>query len=327
MNTGYIGGLDIGGTKVAAIIASVDGPLARVTGPTVKTGSPRALGDQALALLDAACAQAGIRPESLDAVGVCSCGPFVRTNGMIGLVTPNICGGLEHSSGLPNDWVCIPLEQVLRERFADVAIQNDCVAALVAERTFGAVQDEPDCIYATWSTGIGFGLCVDGHVLRGKHGNAGHAGHVLMDRDSKVVCGCGNLGDLEALISGRHIGSRLGMSTPDLFTAARNGNPQAQEIAADAAQWFGRALFNLSVTLDTRVFVVGGSVWMHHGDWLAPLVMKEIASRMPALTGGISIVPVALEGLSADIGALSLVMPAEWIQQWRSSAPWRTLSG
>lgn len=324
MSTGYIGGLDIGGTKVAATIASVDGPLARVTGPTVKTGSPRALGDQALALLDDACAQARIRPESLDAVGVCSCGPFVRTDGMIGLVTPNICGGLEHSS-LPNDWVCIPLEQVLRERFSNVAIQNDCVAALVAERTFGAVQDEPDCIYATWSTGIGFGLCVNGHILRGKHGNAGHAGHMLLTDASDAVCGCGNRGDTEALASGRNLGLRAGMPAADLFEAARQGEAEAQAMIADAARWFGRALYNLAAILDTRVFVIGGSVWTHHADLLAPLVEPELGGRLPALTRGVSIVPAALGGLVADIGALSLVMPKEWVATWRSTTPWARL--
>jgi glucokinase len=293
--------------------------------PTVRTGSARALGEQAVALLRSACERAGIEPALLKTVGICSCGPFVRVDGALGLVAPNICGGLEHAADLPNDWTFIPLEQVLRETFDKVEIENDCVAALVAERTFGAVQNEPDCVYATWSTGIGFGLCVDGHVLRGKHGNAGHAGHMLMERHAEALCGCGNRGDLEALISGRKLGSRLGISTPELFAAARDGNPAAREIATDAAQWFGRALYNLAATLDTRVFVIGGSVWTHHGEWLAPIVRQEIESRLPALTQGVSIVPAALQGLVADVGAFSLVMPAQWMAQWRNTRPWTGL--
>jgi glucokinase len=323
MQTEYIGGLDIGGTKVAAVVAGPHGPLARVTQPTAKTGSHRALGEQAIALLHAACDQAGIDRALVTTVGVCSAGPFVRENGALALATPNICGGLKNSPDVPNDWKVIPLEAVLRENFRHVAIENDCVAALVAERTFGAVQGEPDCIYATWSTGIGFGLCVDGHVLRGKHGNAGHAGHMLMDWNSDAVCGCGNIGDLEGLISGRNIVNKAGKSAADLFTAARSGDADARLIAEQAGQWFGRALYNLCATLDTRVFVIGGSVWMHHGEWLAPIVQNEITSRLQALTDGVRIVPAALEGLVADIGALSLVMPQEWIGRWRESQPWR----
>ena len=93
----------------------------------------------------------------------------------------------------------------------------------------------------------------------------------------------------------------------------------------DAARWFGRGLYNVAVALDTRVFVVGGSVWQHHGDWLLPMVEKELQSRMHALTDGVSIVPAGLGGLVADIGAFAQVMPPEWVRTWRETEPW--LSG
>ncbi|OGB25130.1 MAG: hypothetical protein A3I66_23180 [Burkholderiales bacterium RIFCSPLOWO2_02_FULL_57_36] len=318
----HVGAIDIGGTKIAATVANAHGPLARITQATVKTGAPRAVGDQAVALLHAACEQAGIDCRSIKSVGVSSCGPFARIDGMLGLKTPNICGGLTEGTDLPNDWTIIPLEQVLREQFEHVVIENDCVAALFAERNFGSVRDEPDCVYVTWSTGIGFGLCVDGRILHGKHGNAGHAGHMLMSEQSEALCGCGNRGDLEALISGRSLGNRFGQSAPDLFAAARSGEPAAYAAVAHAAQWFGRALYNLAAILDTRVFVMGGSIWNYHGEWLLPLVQPEIERRLPALTQGVSIVPAALGGMVADVGALSLVMPADWMPRWRNTQPW-----
>jgi len=317
----YIGGIDIGGTKIVAIVANRDGLLARVTQPTVKTGSPRALPEQAVQLLEDACRNAGIEPDLVRHVGVASCGPFVREEGMITLITPNLCGAL--NSSLPNDWDGIPLEAVLRERFERVAIENDCVAALVAERAFGAVKDEPDCAYVTWSTGIGFGLCVDGRILHGKHGNAGHAGHMLLDAYSEAVCGCGNHGDVEALTSGSNIGLRLQVSAADLFRSARDGDARAIAVAEELAQWFGRALYNVVATLDTRYFVIGGSVWINHGDWLLPRVKKEIVSRFPALTEGVELLPAALGSMVADIGSLCLMMPEDWIDEWRRSEPWK----
>jgi glucokinase len=325
MKQAHIAGLDIGGTKMAATVADASGPLARVTELTVKTGSPSALGEQALALIQAACTEAGIAPDSVRTLGVGSCGPFAKLEGMTGLAAPNICGGASGRSDLPNDWVVIPLEKILRERFDRVVIENDCVAALVAERTFGALRDEDNCAYATWSTGIGFGLCVDGHLLRGKHGNAGHAGHMLMDIHSNAVCGCGNRGDLEALISGRNINHQFGITSSDLFASASAGNTASRDIAVQTAQWFGRALYNLTVTLDTRTFAIGGSVWTHHAHWLAPIVQAEITSHMPALTQGVSILPAALGTLTADIGALSLVIPGDWMERWRVTAPWNRL--
>jgi glucokinase len=326
MKQQYIAGLDIGGTKIAATVANAEGVLARVMELTVKIGKPDALGRQALALIQTACEQAGTTMDAIDVLGVSSCGPFATIDGMLGLAAPNICGGTSGQADLPNDWTVIPLEKILREQFSTVVIKNDCVAALVAERTFGALRDEPNCVYATWSTGIGFGICVDGHVLRGKHGNAGHAGHMLMDIQSNAICGCGNRGDLEAMISGRNINTQFGIPSPDLFASAHTGNTAAREVAVQTAQWFGRALYNLAVTLDTSTFAIGGSVWNHHAHWLAPIVQSEITTRMPALTQGVTILPAALGAVTTDIGALSLVMPADWTARWQVTSPWLKLT-
>ncbi|GAC1433184.1 MAG: hypothetical protein NVSMB6_30870 [Burkholderiaceae bacterium] len=320
-----IGALDIGGTKIAATIAAAGGPLARVTGPTARTGAVDALPLQALDLLTAACRKAGVPMSALNAVGVSSAGPFKRLDNKIAVASPNICGGADGCAHLPNDWTAVPLESVLDQHFDRVEIQNDCVAALLGERTFGAVADEPNCVYVTWSTGVGFGLCVDGQLLTGKHGNAGHAGHMLMDPDSSAQCGCGNYGDLESLISGVHIATGSGMATPELFAAARDGNPGALARVTTAAVWFGRGLYNLAATLDTRVFVIGGSVWQHHGHWLAPIVRHEIETRFATLTDGVILVAPGLDRYVADVGALCLVMPEPWQAVWQASQPWRRL--
>lgn len=326
MSTIYLGAIDIGGTKLAATVANASGPLARAVAPTARTGSERAVAEQAISLLEQACARAGVDSQHIRRVGVSSCGPFVDADGAIALATPNLCGGLTGASDLPNDWTRIPLEAVLRERFEDVVIRNDCVAALIGERSFGALQNQDNCVYVTWSTGIGFGLCVDGQILLGKHGNAGHAGHMLLSEQWDALCGCGNRGDVEGLISGRNLELRNGRSAADIFMAARQGGEVERRIVEQAAQWFGRALYNLTATLDTQVFAIGGSVWMHHGDSLEARVRQEIESRMPALTTGVALKSAALGALVADIGALCLVLPPAWHQAWSQSQPWQALA-
>jgi len=326
MNEEYVCGLDVGGTKMAALVADVTGPLARVSAPTVKTGTVRALAGQALDLLDAACRQAGVPGAAVQKLGVATCGPFVPLDGMLGIAPPNVCGARSKAADLPNDWDVIPLEQVLRERFQTVAVRNDCAAALLAERQFGAARNEPNCVYVTWSTGIGFGLCVDGHILQGKRGNAGHAGHMLMDPLSDAECGCGNLGDIEAIAAGRNLANRLGCDTADLFNRARAGEAAAVEIANDAARWLGRALYNVVAVLDTRLFLFGGGVWNHHGDWLAPLLRREIGRYFPALTDGVEITSATLGARVTDVGALALVLPPAWLPLWNESQPWNRLS-
>ena len=322
-----IGALDIGGTKIAATIADASGPLVRLKAPTIKSGSADALALQVLDLLRQALQQAGGDTADTSGLplGVSSCGPFVQVDGQLCLAAPNICGGLARRGDLPNDWTVLPLQRILEPQFARVVIRNDCVAALLGERTFGAVVGQQNCVYVTWSTGIGFGLCVDGNLLAGKQGNAGHAGHLLMDPYGSTRCGCGNLGDLESLISGINISQGQALATPALFAAARDGDADALARVAPAAAWLGRALYNLVVTLDTHVFVIGGSVWQHHGHWLAPLVLHEIESRFPVLTNGVSILAAGLDSYVADIGACCLVMPSDWIADWRLRRPWQRL--
>lgn len=325
MQSDYLAALDVGGTKMAVTVASRERILARVSAPTPKSGTTRALPDQAISMIEQACAEAGIDASQIRTVGVASCGPFVHDEGMLCLSAPNICGGRSGAPDLPNDWMLIPIEKVLCERFATVAIENDCVAALAGERMFGAVQGEANCAYVTWSTGVGFGLCVDGRLLRGKQGNAGHAGHMLMAERDDAICGCGNRGDLEGLISGRNIANRLQVPASELFGSARAGDPQARAAVLEAAGFLGRALYNLAVTLDMKTFVVGGSVWQHHGDWLKPHVETEIHSRLPALTEGVAVVNAGLGSRVADVGAFSLVLPEDWASSWRLRKPWETM--
>ncbi len=319
----FIAALDIGGTKVAASIADAGGPRLRLTEPTATTGAPEAIARQAVRLIDECCAQLGLPPQAVTQLGVSSCSPFERREGALGFVPPNLCGGLRDDNGLPNDWTFLPLESVLRERFTTVQIANDCVAALHGERAFGTAPD--NSIYVTWSTGVGFGLCVDGRILSGKAGNAGHAGHMLLSDTSDALCGCGNRGDLEAMIGGHNVEQQLGKPLADIFTGARQGEPAALARVQEAARWLGRALYNLTAILDTEAIYVGGSVWRHNADLLSPLVRHEIASRFPALTRGVTVQDATLGELVTDMGAFALVMPADWIADWRSRQPWTAL--
>ena len=322
----WIAAIDIGGSKIAVTLADASGPRYRLIQPTVKTGTSRAIPEQCHTLLQSLCHQADIHFSMINSIGVSACGPFAFQDNFLGLVAPNLCGGLSNADDLPNDWTFIPLASVLQEQSSHVVIDNDCIAALTAERNFGAAQDEPNCAYVTWSTGIGFGLCVDSHVLRGKHGNAGHAGHMLLSEVSDALCGCGNQGDLEGLISGRNLSQRLQQPLEVIFTAAAQGNPTCLAIAEEAAKWLGRGLYNLITTLDLRCILMGGSVWRHHAGLLAPLVEKEIQFRFPAMTEGVVLQSAALGELVADLGALSLVMPESWKADWNARQPWNALS-
>jgi glucokinase len=303
--------IDIGGTKVAVSLNSGAGLelVARRSEPTAKTGSNDAVAAQVLRMVDEACAEAGVVPDTVQRAGVSSCGPFVLRAGLVELAAPNICGGLAGPQrGLPNDWTTAQLEAPLRHRFAEVRVENDCIAALEAERRWGALQGFEHCAYVTWSTGIGMGLCVDGRVLRGKNGNAGHGGHMFVSDNADALCGCGNVGDLEALVAGNAVARRFGASAAQLLERAEAGDRAAAATADDLCRVMGRALYNLCVTLDLQRISLGGSVFWHHRTHLLPRLAAQLNGKLPALTASCELVPAGLADRVGDYAALALLV-------------------
>jgi len=305
--------VDIGGTKVAVSVADGRGVRGKVTEPTATMGDRGALAAQIIRLVGQSCASAGVAVSEIAAVGVASCGPFVMADGLIELAAPNICGGLAGKArGLPNDWPTAYLEEPLRHAFGKVRVENDGVGALEAERRWGALQGMDHCAYVTWSTGIGMGVCVDGRVLRGKNGNAGHAGHTFVSDNQDALCGCGNLGDVEGLIAGNAIARRFDAQgyadASVLMAAARAGDTGALERVDELCRVMGRAIYNLVVTLDLQRVSMGGSVFWHHRDFLLPRVISHVRGKLPSLTDGVEIVPAGLGTSVGDYAALALVV-------------------
>ncbi len=304
--------VDIGGTKVAVSLADSQSAAtrtlhARMAEPTAKEGSNDALARQIIHLLDASMAQLGIARNQIASVGISSCGPFVVNRGMVELAAPNICGGLAGKArGLPNDWQTALLQAPIAALYPNVRVENDCIGALEAERSWGALQGIRNSAYVTWSTGIGMGLCVDNHVLRGKNGNAGHAGHMFVSDNTDALCGCGNIGDLEGLVAGNAIERRFGHEAATIFVAYRAGNTRAKDQIDALCRDMGRALYNLIVTLDLERISLGGSVFWHNQDIILPLLRQEISGRLAALTDGCDLVPAGLGLQVGDFGALAL---------------------
>ena len=304
--------VDIGGTKVAVSVADERGIMGKVFEPTAKEGNHDALAVQIIRLIGQSCAISGVDRSHIAAVGIASCGPFVVRDGLVELAAPNICGGLAGKArGLPNDWATALLEAPLKATFPNVRVENDGVGALEAERRWGALRGSNDCAYVTWSTGIGVGVCVDGHILRGKNGNAGHAGHTFVSDNNDALCGCGLVGDVESLVAGNAIPRRFGArgyaNAQDLFAAAGAGDAEAIAVVDDLCSVMGRMLFNVIATLDLERIALGGSVFWHNRDYLLPRLKAFLQGKLPALTGGVSLVNAGLGERVGDYAAFALV--------------------
>ncbi|MDZ7701302.1 MAG: ROK family protein [Halobacteriales archaeon] len=151
-----VGGVDLGATNLRAAVADGAGEPAAIERTATPTGDGTAVARAAAEALEAAAERAGYSMAGLDAVGVGSIGPLDRAAGTV--VRPPNLPGVDR----------IPLQDVLIALLGHprVYVENDAVAGLVGERA-AAEGPAANLVYLTLSTGIGAGIAVDGHVLRG----------------------------------------------------------------------------------------------------------------------------------------------------------------
>ena len=320
----YFAAVDIGATKTTASVCSREGILARVYQLTRKKGDRGTVPRQVDFLIGHVCRRAGIERAQIDAVGISTTSPFEKKGEYLALAAPNICGGLaERREGSVNDWTEIPLEDDLAGRYPRLRIANDCISAAVAERSFGAGRGENNLLYVTWSTGIGGGAFVDGHLLTGKNANALHLGHIVMNYDyrDEPRCGCGGRAHLEALVAGPAIARGYGEEPREVFRRFRNGEPRAEALIRKVAAVMAVGLYNAVALLDSRLIIVGGSV-SKNWDLLEPLITSEFYQWFPALTREVIIKRSELDEYLGALAGLSLVMPDSWIADWQSGKPW-----
>ncbi len=324
MSGPLLASVDLGGTKTTVSLCAPEGILARVRQTTTLEGDESVVPIQVDELIGTCAEMMGEGRESVAAVGISSPGPFGKADGCVSLVAPNMCGGLALDRGLiPNQWTAIPLVAELSKLYEHVYAGNDAVTGAAAERRFGAGRGFDDLVYVTWSTGIGTGAYVDGRLIRGKNGNAPHGGHVCLV-DGGPQCGCGDEGHLEALASGTAIARDYGKkaTAADVLDKYRKGDKKAKEVVEKAARFFAKGLASINAVLDTRLFIIGGGVFLTNQDLLLPIVSKEFQGSFPIMADGVDIVPSELGEFLGEMAGLSLVMPEEWEDDWDNLRPW-----
>lgn len=186
----------------------------------------------------------------------------------------------------------------LRSRLAGLTglptfVDNDAKALALGEGWVGAARDETDFVAMVVSTGVGGGVVLNGRLLDGAGGNAGHIGHVIVEPDGRQ-CGCGARGCLEAEASGTAI-------------AAITGRPAVEatdEVRRRTGTLVGRAVASVANLLDLRLAVVAGSVALGFGEVFFSAAQEELDTRARLeFSRGARIVRAALGDGAPLVGA------------------------
>jgi fructokinase len=247
-------GIDLGGTKVEAVLIGGDGHETwRQRRPT-PAGDYQATLDVIAALVDEARRQS---PSARPTVGIGTPGSATAT-GLIKNANSTCLNGR-------------PLQADLQTRLGQpVAIANDANCLAASEATDGAGAGADVVFAAILGTGVGAGIAVHGRVLQGPNGLAGEWGHVPLPwattDEGRWPCYCGRRGCIETLLSGPAIARDHEASTGErrsaiaLAAAARAGDTTARATLDRHAHRLARGLAMVIDLLDPDVIVLGGGV-------------------------------------------------------------------
>jgi glucokinase len=243
--------VDVGGTKLSVGVVDRDGDvLLRRDGVTVRADpwpGLEALVREVLAAHDGA---------PIEIVGTGCGGPM------------SVGGDLVSPLNIPG-WRDFPLKDRLGDLTGrPVAVDNDAKALALGEGWRGAAQGASSYLAMVVSTGVGGGIVLDGRLLEGESGNAGHIGHVIVEPDGRV-CGCGARGCLEAEASGLAIEAVTG----------RPPSEAATEVRERTGRLVGRAVADVCSLLDLRLAVVAGSVALGFGETFFGAAQRELDER------------------------------------------------
>lgn len=299
-------GLDIGGTKCAAVTANWDGErlqiLKKEKGPTDHSVSPETMLERLFALAD------GILDGKPDAVGISCGGPLDSAHGVI-LDPPNLPG-----------WDDVPVTALAARHFgAPAHLQNDANACAVAEWKFGAGRGTRNMIFLTFGTGLGAGLILDGQLYSGTNDNAGECGHLRLERFGPV--GYGKQGSFEGFCSGGGLAQlgcamarecvqrgvcpayyqngEAGVTAKSIADAARAGDETALEVYRVCGEYLGRGLAVLIDLLNPQRIVLG-SIFARSGDLLRESMEQSL--RGEALAASAACCQIVAAELGESIG-------------------------
>src|SRR5215468_816149 len=303
--------IDIGGTKMAAGLVEPGGRLAS----WAQAETPRGLdAEQLWRTLEVLCerllAEAQVDPRAgLAGAGVGCGGPMEWPAGRVSPLN------------IPA-WRSFPLRERLAEQFPGhpVRLHNDAICMAVGEHWRGAGRGRRTMLGMVVSTGVGGGLILDGRLINGATGNAGHIGHVVVDPEGPP-CVCGGRGCAEAIARGPALaawaqaqGWRAGqpqVTARDLADDATQGHPIALAAMRRAGRALGIAIASATHLCDLEVVAVGGGL-----SQAGSLLFEPLEEALRAHVGldfarGVAVVPAALGQSAGLVGAAALLFAAD----------------
>lgn len=316
-SNGLRGGIDLGGTKIEAIVVDASQKvLGQARQPTPTDGGPAAVAAQMATAMQEAAKAAHVKTTALAGIGVGSPGDVDERAGTVG-----------NARNLP-DWMStFELAAVLKDKLgATVYLGNDVQVATQAEFELGAGKPYDSVLGVMWGTGVGGGLILNGKPWLGR-GGAGEIGHMVVRRNG-AHCPCGRRGCMEAYAGRAAMEAKArrevdkGAQT-DLFKlmkqrgrtrltsavwadAVEQGDRLAADLIERAVKALGAGIASAVNLLDIEAVVIGGGLGVRFGQPMAERISTEMHPHLFNDTRPPAVRVAGLGDLGGAIGAAML---------------------
>lgn len=265
-------GVDLGGTKINAGVVDASGAIvARLRQETLVAAGGAAIIQQIVEVVQTLLGQHGSMP-----VGIASPGLISFPDGVVLGCTPN----------LP-DWSGLNLKALFQEKLqVPVVVDNDADAAAWGEYRVGRFPPTQHFVMLTLGTGLGSGVIVNGHLLRGSHGLGIGYGHMIVETHGRM-CNCGQQGCLEAYVSGKglsvtyqELGGAQDVAGPAIFEQAASGDRLSQQTVQQFIALLAVGVANIFNTLAPERVVIGGGISTQGEQRLLQPLREQVSAVM-----------------------------------------------
>jgi glucokinase len=286
----YAVGLDIGGTHIKVVAVTPEGALlAQATEETAEEAHSAWAGRVRARLAAVAQEQDGEAAW----IGVAAPGLAAADGRSIAWMQ----GRMAAVQGL--DWTAS------LEMGVAIPVLNDAQAALLGEVWKGAAAGSRNALLLTLGTGVGGAALIDGVLLRGQIGRAGHLGHLCLNPDGApdIVGTPGSLEDAIGECTLRERTQGRFTTTQALVAAHRAGDTEAGAVWLRSVYLLACGIVSLINAFDPEIVVVGGGIANSGPALFDPLQAHLDRLEWRPTGSAVRIVPAALGEWAGAFGA------------------------
>lgn len=272
-NSGYVVAADVGGTNIRAAVIDSDGNIRKEERFQACLSDADVSEHDVINALEGALSGLIGDEKNITAIGIGFPGFFRGDSGILAS-SPNIPALRDFA-----------LAEAMSKRMnLPVSVQNDGLCAAIGEHRFGVGEERSNLLHITLGTGIGCGLILNNQPYAGEGGMAMEFGHLRVETGDRArLCGCGNIGCVEAYASATAVSSRYAEQSgqnkdaASIYELACRGDKAAINVFEEAGTYLGLAIAEAIKLLDIHLVSISGGL---SGAW--PLLHAPLISALEA---------------------------------------------